>query len=297
MIRSDLLYTKTNVLVDDNVSHAEEVLFQYDDIVTDTFLPTSPVYSSLFLQHVKPLYNACMGVECAGPFLHSFVRFTKVRQIVEIGAGYTSLWILQALKDNDEELERIRSLQRKGKCKLLNYPWTVPHLVEKYDIEPAKLLCIDNCDHQKETASSAGNVAKLLNLDQYFEFVKGDAYEMGFDEASCDLLWCDFGVGRRMKDFVSSAYKSIKPGGFLICHSTLTNQRTRDWLESVRNGLEEEVTGLPPGEFSEISFLEPMKHYQNSISILQRRGINSQEGNANRENHFIYSEPVYSEYA
>ena len=288
VIRSDLLFTRTKTNGKGADEDKEDVLFQYDDVVTNTFLPTSLVYDSTFLKHVMPLYNACMGVECAGPLLHSFVRFTKVRQIVEIGAGYTSLWILQALKDNDDELERIRSLQREGKCKLLDYPWTVPDLLETYDSIPARLLCIDNCDHQKETASSAGNVAKLLDLDNYFQFVKGDAFEMGFEEASCDLLWCDFGVGSRMKDFVASAYKSIKPGGFLICHSTLTNQRTRNWLEGVRGGLGVDVTGLPPGEFSEISFLEPMKHYQNSISILQRRGTDPDS---------IYSEPLYSEYA
>lgn len=71
-----------------------------------------------------------MGVECAGLFLHSFIRFTKVRRVIEIGAGYTSLWILQALNDNDEELSRIQDLQRKGQCRLLDWPWTVPNFVD-----------------------------------------------------------------------------------------------------------------------------------------------------------------------
>ena len=202
----------------------------------------------------------------------------------EIGAGYTSLWILQALKDNDDEMERIRTLQREGKCKLLDWPWAVPDLVEEFDKIPASLLCVDNCDHQKETASGAGKVASTLGLENYFKFIKGDAYEMGFQDNSCDLLWCDFGVGSRMKDFVSASWKSIRPGGFLICHSTLTNQHTREWLEGARQNLDEHETGLPKHEFSEISFLEPMKHYQNSISIFQRRTPD-------------FAEPLYSEYA
>ena len=90
-----------------------------------------------------------------------------------------------------------------------------------------------------------------------------------------------------MKDFAKGAWKAIRPGGFLVCHSTLTNQGTRDWLEAVRNRGPEEQTGLPEGEFTEISFLEPQKRYQNSISILQRRkGVSGE-----------YHEPIYSQYA
>lgn len=283
VIRSDILYTKQ---VSTGAAEMQnDPLSQYDDLVRNAFLPSSSVYSSTFLSHMAPLYNPHMGVECAGPLLHSFIRFTKVRKIVEIGAGYTSPWILQALKDNDEELNRIRELQRQGKCRLMDWPWSVPDVVENFDTTPASLLCIDNCEHQKETATGAAGVAKTLGLDNYLQFVKGDAFEMGFEPESCDLLWCDFGVGSRIKDFVSSSWESIRPGGFLVCHSTLTNQRTRDWLESARNRKGESETGIPDGEFVEISFLEPTKHYQNSISIFQRRPPGR------------YSEPLFSEYA
>lgn len=343
VIRSDILYTKQ---VSTGAAEMQnDPLSQYDDLVRNAFLPSSSVYSSTFLSHLAPLYNPHMGVECAGPLLHSFIRFTKVRKIVgtcyavylsllrfattcdpyitsivrcsfvnckfhswvhflcyfltiylcriilsphqclEIGAGYTSPWILQALKDNDEELNRIRELQRQGKCRLMDWPWSVPDVVENFDTTPASLLCIDNCEHQKETATGAAGVAKTLGLDNYLQFVKGDAFEMGFEPESCDLLWCDFGVGSRIKDFVSSSWESIRPGGFLVCHSTLTNQRTRDWLESARNRKGESETGIPDGEFVEISFLEPTKHYQNSISIFQRRPPGR------------YSEPLFSEYA
>ena len=125
-------------------------------------------------------------------------------------------------------------------------------------------------------------------LPNYLRFVKGDAFDMEFDEESIDLLWCDFGVGSRMKDFASNAWKSIKPGGFLVCHSTLTNLGTRSWLERLRNrGYSEEETGIPENEFVELSLLEPHKRYQNSVTILQRRKGSKGE----------FKEPIYSEYA
>lgn len=50
-----------------------------------------------------------MGVENMGPLLYSLIRFVKPRRILEVGAGYTTLFVLQALKDNDAELNHLRA--------------------------------------------------------------------------------------------------------------------------------------------------------------------------------------------
>mmetsp|Transcript_36481 Transcript_36481/g.75924 ORF Transcript_36481/g.75924 Transcript_36481/m.75924 type:complete len:180 (+) Transcript_36481:1128-1667(+) len=156
-----------------------------------------------------------MGVENIGPFLYSFVRFTKRRHIVEIGAGYTSLFLVQALHDNDEEMKRIHNLQSEDKCRLLDWPWTEESEVENFvqSSSPASLLCIDNCLHQKETASGASAVAQSLGLGSYLEFIQGDAFDMDLPDNSVDILWCDFGVGPRMIDFVQNMWGAIRPGG------------------------------------------------------------------------------------
>jgi predicted O-methyltransferase YrrM len=282
VVRSDILFAEQRepLPLTDKFS-------KFDHLVSDAFLPSSSSSSSVldakFASHLSSLYNPHMGVENMGPFLYSFLRLTKKRQIVEIGAGYTSPWLLQALKDNDDEMERIRELQRSGQCRLMDWPWTVPEAVEEYDQLQASLLCIDNCAHQKETATGAAAIAKSLGLDSYFQFLQTDAFELELPDDSVDVLWCDFGVGSRMKDFVAGAWSSLRPGGFLLCHSTLTNKNTRDWLEAVRNRQGQDVTGIPVGEYVEVSLLEPHKHYQNSISILQKRRS--------------YQEPLYSTYA
>jgi hypothetical protein len=196
VIRSDVLFAtqREPLLLDDE-------LFRNDHVVRQTFLPTSPTMNKKFLGHTMSLYNPHMGVENLGPLLYSFIRFTKKRKIVEIGAGYTSLWIVQALAENDVELERIRTLQQTDRCRLLNYPWSVPSVVQDYDREAASLLCIDNCEHQKETATGASAVAKSLGLDSYMQFMKGDAFELELEPNSVDVLWCDFGVGSRCVKF------------------------------------------------------------------------------------------------
>ena len=134
-----------------------------------------------------------------------------------------------------------------------------------------------------KTKSGAVSVAKSLGLDAYMRFMEGDAFELELDANSVDILWCDFGVGARMHEFAAGAWKSIRPGGFLLCHSTLTNQNTREWLEAVRAKQGEHVTGIPPDDYVEISFLEPHKRFQNSISLIQKRKD--------------FSEPLYSKFA
>lgn len=285
VIRSDVLFTKAREGLSDE--EKADPLWKNDEVVRKAFMQRSPALSSLFLNHIQSLYNPHMGVENAGMLLYSLIRFTKIRTVVEIGAGFTTMWILQALKDNDDEMKRIKHLDDAGNAKLLDVPWVPQSSTEYYHQRKSSLLCIDNCLHQRETATGAGSLAKTLGLSDYLKFVKGDAFDMQFDPKSVDMLWCDFGVGSRMREFASGAWSSIRPGGFLVCHSTLTNHRTREWLEAVRRKEGVEVTGIPPDEVVELSLLEPTKTYQNAITILQRRKALDD----------VYNEPIYSEYA
>jgi hypothetical protein len=53
----------------------------------------------------------------------------------------------------------------------------------------------------------------------------------------------------------------------VLCHSTLTNTLTRNWLEKMRGQSEKQVDSEAGGEeviFHHISFLEPFKMFQNS---------------------------------
>lgn len=93
VIRSDLLVARTHGLSDEERGSP---LFQFDRLVRESFMPKSDAVDEKFASHLASLYNPHMGVENVGPLLYSLVRFTKVRSIVEIGAGYTSLWLLQA---------------------------------------------------------------------------------------------------------------------------------------------------------------------------------------------------------
>ena len=66
---------------------------------------------------------------------------------------------------------------------------------------------------------------------------EGDAETPRFgDGGPVDMLWVDFGVGDRLDKFLRLYWPVVKPGGFVVVHSTVTNRATRAWLERVRRG-------------------------------------------------------------
>ena len=75
------------------------------------------VYSKTFLEKTKRLYDMHMGAENMGPVLYSFCRFTKPENVLEIGAGYTSVFLLQAMRDNKEEIATYERMRKENSCR------------------------------------------------------------------------------------------------------------------------------------------------------------------------------------
>ena len=239
------------------------------------------IYDSSFMRAVDRLYEPVMGVENLSYMIHALVRFTKPLLCVEIGSGYTTLFILAALRENEIEMRRVN--ENKKHIRLLDYPWVVE--AECLDDRSSKLICVDNLKHQKEMATSAWAIAGELGLEDLLDFEIGDAFDnrSNVRKNSVDLLFADFGVGRRAQEFMRANWETIRPGGYVIIHSTLTNANTRSWVEALRKGAPAEETGIDQGEFEFVSFFERHKRFQNSFTLLQKR-----EG---------YSEPLFSESA
>jgi len=241
-----------------------------------------------------------------------------------VGAGYTSLWLLQALSDNAEELRRCASAVEADGYLVGTPPhqaeWLLPpHTPESEEDTLAAaaaetaadglaafggwaggsrplLHTIDSMSHEHTTAHVVCGIARDLGLSSFLELIEADAYTLptgkgvgdgdgeGGDEW-IDLLWLDFGVGvgGRLATFLEGWWPRIRPGGLLLVHSTLTNAVTRAWLDGVRARRDAHTAGQPAaaagsaaanalgGELEMLSFREPHKKWQNSISIFQKR--------------------------
>mmetsp|Transcript_43525 Transcript_43525/g.128107 ORF Transcript_43525/g.128107 Transcript_43525/m.128107 type:complete len:156 (+) Transcript_43525:166-633(+) len=125
----------------------------------------------------------------------------------------------------------------------------------------------------------------------------------GGGDGVLDLLWLDFGVGvgGRLAPFLDAWWPRIRAGGYLLVHSTLGNAVTRKWVDGMRarrspgssestlllesiaeDAAQAPVAGGVPGitkpsrdvmgaEFETLSFMEPHKKFQSSVSLFQRR--------------------------
>ena len=265
---------------------------------------SSPVGASgcspAFLAAAAPLYDAHMGVEHMAPLLYSLLRFIQPRTVVELGAGYTSLFLLQALSDNAAERAALA----------LDVPGTAWLAADDAPAGPGHLYVVDNCAHEHSTAGAVSAVASTLGLRQLLSFHACDAFSPDLPSVlpggPVDLLWIDLGAGPRLTALIAAWWPRIRAdGGIVAVHSTLTNEAGRAWLAHMKreaaaamvveaSALDgEDVTAalaaLPYGCFELLSLLEPHKRLQNSFTCLRRRGGGA-SGAA------LYGEPVFSRF-
>lgn len=244
-----------------------------------------------WLATVAPLYARHMGCENMGPLLYSLLRFVKPKHCLEIGAGYTSAFLLQALADNAREAEAWERWcsAEVGRKAEREAPWLVHEALPT--MGTGVLHCVDNLAHSGTTAHHTWAVAKALGIEQHLRLHLDDARaflsESQAELPAFDFIWLDGlldfappagggggGVKRGIDAFLAELWPRVVPGGYVLLHSTLTNSAVREWLAEVQA-----ARWGPPGAV--VSLLEPHKRFQNSVTLLQSRP----EG---------FSEPIYS---
>jgi len=232
-------------------------------------------------------HNSSMHGDLSSSIIRGQVRFIKPRHVLEIGAGYTSIFLLQALKDNMIELQKFQKLQQQDKCGIpLNESYMVPQCVaDEVDqrVQPAMLHTVDDLSHPGQTADKVKQIAKQLGSEKHLTLHVEDAW--GFaekldEEVVLDLIWLDFGAGHRLEEFLERWWPRLNSkGGLLMIHSSLTNAITRKFIAKYQMPEAEEKERL--GDYEIFGLLEPHKRYQNSFSIFQKRSD-------------AYLEPIYS---
>jgi predicted O-methyltransferase YrrM len=242
--------------------------------------------------------------------LYNLARFTKPARILEVGAGYTSAFLLQALNDNAAELETYRDLRRSGLAVCGDAPWSVdaffdreagdgggryrgdPDASEDDRVSSGVLHCIDNLAHEHTTAHVVVETARKMRCGERLRLHEADAFDPDLPSTleagiEFDMLWIDLGAAHRIEGFFEAWWPRVRAeGGMVIVHSTLTNALSRGWLERMRDLARAPDTKNPYGRFETMSLLEPHKMFQNSVTMFQKRG-----GAFGR-----YDEPVHTKF-
>ena len=210
--------------------------------------------------------------ENVGPFVYSAIKTIRPKTILEIGAGYTSIFFAQALKEIDEE--------NAFDVKLLDNStpdthWERRHRLLNKDYQfksDSKLIIVDNFSKEKhDTARPVDNCIQKLNLDKYINFVEADGMnlqqinEMISNSLPLDFVFLDFGAGAALPILFKFYFERINNnGGYIMVHSTLTNAMHRLWLAELK------LKYINDSNVEIMSFLEPNKIIQNSFTLIKK---------------------------
>jgi predicted O-methyltransferase YrrM len=182
-----------------------------------------------FLSTAESVFNPKMGTERMAPLLHSLIRFNRPRRILEIGAGYTTPFMAQALRDTFEDWQQEQ-----------RQPVNTDLVPEFYTEDYApKLLCIDDHSFPDSNSSKVRSVISELELGNFVDFVDADFmdYWNKIDKSYLpfDMIWFDCGGMKEYFFCFNNYWQFVNPnGGLLLMHSTLTNLEINTLVKSIK---------------------------------------------------------------
>lgn len=217
-----------------------------------------------FQARVKPLLVPEMGTDSTAPLLYWLIRTVRPRTVLEVGMGYTTPFVAQALADNAAAVAEERAL--------LSHPSAgeiQPLAYESYYEEPyaPRFVCIDRMTDPTSSAPRVLEVLGDLGLTGVCEILEADM--QGSADAvrervgMLDFAWIDTWDTLA---FLREYWELINPaGGILAVHYLMTYPEGRAILHYLRS-----LAGPEGGRLEITSLREPHRVAQNSTTLIRR---------------------------
>ena len=223
-----------------------------------------------------------MGTENVAPFLYSLIRMLRPRTVLEVGLGYTTPFIVQALEDNVKEFQADREIVRGA----VEAPGRNSILLRQYfddDYQP-RLHAIDDYSTEGTSAPKVLAVINSLGLSHLIDMHEGDfrAYSkrMAGEAFPIDLAWFDCGGVNEYADFIEEYWPLINEDhGNLILHYTYWPfpDEKGDWSSKrmligplVNEIRKQQLESGTAGKYEVVSLLEPHKYQQGSLTMIRK---------------------------
>ena len=192
----------------------------------------------------KEFFAPGMGTESAAPFLRSLVRMIRPQRTLEVGAGYTTPFLLEGLEKNNEILDE-------GNLDKRYVDWHQ----ENYN---PRLVVVDTMD--------------ILNVKGYMEFEKGDfkgkSQELFEKYGYFDFVWFDCGGAEEYDAFMREYWDICSE--YVLFHYTYYQGKPTQNLGVVLQHItgHEQLSG--GSNVQRIDFIEPHKEGQGSITMFKK---------------------------
>ena len=186
-----------------------------------------------------------MGTENIGSFLRAIVQMLRPNRILEIGAGYTTPFLLEALINNE---------------RVFNDGNLEEAYFKNYDYAP-KLVVID--DMSLDDLKKKPGMNNLIT-SKYINFIEGkfeDKADLLLNKyGNFDFVWFDCGGSAEYEVFMDQYWHICS--GYVLFHFTYSNGKPN----SNHNVLLDKITGNP----SIFDIVEPHKNRQGSITMVNK---------------------------
>ena len=206
---------------------------------------TNLQFSSPSPLEYEEFYREGMGTENVGSFLRALAQMVRPNRILEIGAGYTTPFLLEALINN----ERVFNDGNLDEAYFKNY-----------DYAP-KLVVID--DMSLDDLMKKPGMNNLIT-SKYIDFIEGkfeDKADLLLNKyKNFDFVWFDCGGTTEYEIFMDQYWHLCS--GYVLFHFTYSNGKPN----SHHNTLLDKITGNP----SIFDIVEPHKNRQGSITMVNK---------------------------
>lgn len=196
-----------------------------------------------FFDSIEHLKDNTMGTKHVAYLLYSMIRMSKPTNILEIGIGYTTPFILQAMRENYNDIIQIKNSIKSG---LIDYN-IMKNLKLAYYNSDYKCVYtgVDNMSHKNcevvvDYIKKQTDIEHILHLDNYNTLPRDTLY---------DFIWMDCGDYNDYINLLENFTTVFSNGALILLHNTLNTP----------------LHNLP--KFLEI--VEPDNINQNSISIIK----------------------------
>ena len=206
---------------------------------------TNPQFLSPSPLEYEEFYRKGMGTENIGSFLRAIVQMLRPNRILEIGAGYTTPFLLEALINNE---------------RVFNDGNLEEAYFKNYDYAP-KLVVID--DMSLDDLKKKPGMNNLIT-SKYINFIEGkfeDKADLLLNKyGNFDFVWFDCGGSAEYEAFMDQYWHICS--GYVLFHFTYSNGKPN----SNHNVLLDKITGNP----SIFDIVEPHKNRQGSITMVNK---------------------------
>lgn len=190
------------------------------------------------VKHKEFFTHDGMGTELVAPFLYNFCRLIRPEKILEIGMGYTTPFLLDAIVDNQDIY-----IDGNIDNDYLNKDY-LPKLVSINDKWNSKFDCMLNNPF----------------VDFYVEKFQGKSFFLKEKYKKFDFVWFDCGGELEYKQFIEEYWDLCSE--YIIFHYTYHDKKPNSLYYSIINNIKE--------LYENISIIEPHKYRQGSITIIKK---------------------------